>query len=272
MSSQQHKQSSNGLERSISDDPILACVIDFFDRSFRDVADTDYISARTCHRLGLEQQFLWASLQAIEKYLKGILLYNDKPVKDLGHGMEEAYVRLKLIKDIQFDIPKDVEDFITYLNEQGPNRYFEYPSVTKGEELRLLDKSVWYLRRYCQFLQRESTQLDGTVINCFKAELNRIHDPRYKRKPNHFRINSGHLEKILDQKKSGLRRELIWKNSYYGTYKKETIRNVTVRSSSGNPTHYLHPEIFHELAKRVKFSIDVIDHFNKKKTVSPPKV
>jgi HEPN domain-containing protein len=267
VSLQQHKQFSGGLESSISDHHVRACVIDFFDRSFRDVADADYVSARVCHRLGLERQFLWASLQAIEKYLKGILLYNDQNAKNLGHQIGEAYVRLKLIRDIQFDIPKDVEDFIGYLNEQGPNRYFAYPSVTRGNELLVLDKSVWHLRRYCQFFRRESSRLNGTIVNWFKAELNHVHDPRYKQKPNQFGIVSGHLEKILDQKKSELRRELIWKNFYYGTYKKKTIRKVISRSSSGNPTHYLHPEIFQELAKRVQFSKDVIDYFNRKKTL-----
>jgi hypothetical protein len=36
-----------------------ALMIDFFNRSFRDVADADYVGARGCHRLNLTQQFLW---------------------------------------------------------------------------------------------------------------------------------------------------------------------------------------------------------------------
>ena len=119
-----------------------ALFIDFINRSFRDVADLDYISARVCHRLDLKQQFLWASLQATEKYLKAILLYNDRSTKRLGHGIEKAYGRLEQITDIEFDIPKDVQEFIRYLNIQGPNRYFEYPSFTHGTELLLLDKTV----------------------------------------------------------------------------------------------------------------------------------
>ena len=45
-------------------------------RSFRDVADYDYIAARMAYRAQLVPQFLWSSLQALEKYLKCILLLN----------------------------------------------------------------------------------------------------------------------------------------------------------------------------------------------------
>jgi hypothetical protein len=49
----------------------------FIDRSFRDVADQDCIAARIVHRYsGLDLQFLWLAEQAVEKYLKAILLYN----------------------------------------------------------------------------------------------------------------------------------------------------------------------------------------------------
>ncbi len=49
---------------------------DFAIRSFRETADCDYIAARLSFRAGLVPQFLWQSLQAIEKYLKCILVLN----------------------------------------------------------------------------------------------------------------------------------------------------------------------------------------------------
>jgi len=45
---------------------------------FRNQADFDYISARANYRLKLRQQFLWSAQQAVEKYLKAILLFNGK--------------------------------------------------------------------------------------------------------------------------------------------------------------------------------------------------
>ncbi|HCT5171431.1 TPA: HEPN domain-containing protein, partial [Enterobacter cloacae] len=48
-------------------------------RSFRDMADQDYLSARLCYKHKLNFQFLWLSQQAVEKYIKAILLYNRVP-------------------------------------------------------------------------------------------------------------------------------------------------------------------------------------------------
>jgi hypothetical protein len=50
-------------------------------RSFRDVADADYIVARMAYRAQLPMQFFWASQQAIEKYLKCILFIRRVPAK-----------------------------------------------------------------------------------------------------------------------------------------------------------------------------------------------
>jgi HEPN domain-containing protein len=238
-----------------------ALIVDFIDRSFRDVADRDYISARVCHRLDLKQQFLWAALQAVEKYIKAILLYNDRSTKKLGHDIDAAYRRLREIAHIQFDIPKGIEEFIRHLNAEGANRYFEYPYVTMGDELLLLDRTVWHLRRYCQWFRRETEQIDGRLVDWFTVEIKIVHDPRYKKRPNTFKISRGFLEKIADNKKSELRRELVWKNFWYGTYTKHKIRNVTFRSGSAHPAHFLHPEIFDELDKRVDFSKAVRQYF-----------
>jgi HEPN domain-containing protein len=49
---------------------------DFAFRSFFEIADGDYIAARTLYRAKLLPQFLSASQQALEKYLKYILLLN----------------------------------------------------------------------------------------------------------------------------------------------------------------------------------------------------
>lgn len=49
--------------------------------AFRREADYDYISARANFRMAFPQQFLWAGSQAVEKYLKGILLLNGRSAK-----------------------------------------------------------------------------------------------------------------------------------------------------------------------------------------------
>jgi hypothetical protein len=44
---------------------------------FQDQADKDYIAARSNYRMNLREQFLWSGLQACEKYLKALLLFNN---------------------------------------------------------------------------------------------------------------------------------------------------------------------------------------------------
>ncbi len=56
---------------------------DFAVRSFRDVADADYIVARMACRAAFTTQYLLASQQAVEKYLKCVLLLNRIPAKDV---------------------------------------------------------------------------------------------------------------------------------------------------------------------------------------------
>src|SRR5205823_5467958 len=162
-----------------------------------------------CYRLNLAQQFLWAGFQAVEKYLKAILLYNDRSAKKLGHDIEAAYRQLVEIKDINFDIPVVVEQFLRYLNREGENRYFEFPYVTTGDELLLLDRTVWCLRRYCQPFHRELIEINGRTIDSFAMQLKAIHDPLHKDKPNKFKINGGFLEQVLADKHSLARPELV---------------------------------------------------------------
>lgn len=238
-----------------------ALINDYANRSFRDIADKDYIAARISHRYGLEHQFLWFALQAVEKYCKAILLYNGKSTKGIEHSILKAYDEVLTIPDIKFDFPDDIRDFIKYLDDEGKNRYFEYPYVTFGKELFFLDKTVWYIRRYCYYLRATVHKPDGTSVDLFSYEIKKIEHAYTLKYPNKYRIFGGFLEKAL-KNKSSLREPLVWKNFYYGTYKKNKILKYTLRIGSGNPTHYLHPEIFPDLEKLVKFSKPVKNYFN----------
>jgi HEPN domain-containing protein len=73
----------------------------FGTQSFRDQADRDYIAARLACRHELFPQFLWSSQQAIEKYLKAILLYNRIKANNVKHDLDLA---LSLTQSLPFDI------------------------------------------------------------------------------------------------------------------------------------------------------------------------
>ena len=238
--------------------------IDFINRSFRDVADKDYIAARILHKAGLDIQFLWMAHQATEKYLKAILLYNGSDTRDIKHDLVKAYRRVRAIKDIPFDFPRIIDEFVSYLNEEGPNRYFEYPTFHHGQEVFLLDASVWHIRRYCYFIRGTVRKPDGKEIDLLPLEIRRINSDVPSR-AHRLRILGGLLEKVLDDRGSYLRRELVWKNFYYGSYAKRVIRNVRLIAGSANPTHYLHPDIFEDLDKLVQFSKPVRDYFHRAK-------
>lgn len=205
-----------------------AKINDYITRSFRDIADEDYIAARALYRAGLDLQFLWSALQTIEKYLKAVLLYHRASTKGLGHDLSTALGRVRGVRDLSFEIPGDVTRFIERLGAQGINRYFEHPINTDGLGLLELDKAVWHLRKYCRPVGADA-----------KASI------------------SGRLEQILEDR-SEARNALMWKNLYFGRYKEIKLSR---RIKWANPSNFIFPEIFPDLAKIIKFSKPVRDHF-----------
>ena len=91
----------------------------FATQSFRDQADRDYVSARLACRHELFPQFLWASHQAVEKYLKAILLYNRVRATKVGHDLARA---LSLAESLQFKVvgaSANVLSFSRFQNADG---------------------------------------------------------------------------------------------------------------------------------------------------------
>src|SRR5207248_59460 len=120
-------------------------------KDLRDTADRDYVAARIGNRLGLYQSSSWSGLQAIEKYLKAILLYSNRSVKRYrSHDLPELLKGVKRLPILGFTLPGDCETFVEYLNDQGANRYSDVPVYVEGLELFKLDRLVWHVRRYCQ--------------------------------------------------------------------------------------------------------------------------
>lgn len=63
-------------------------------KTLRDSADRDYISARAMYKLEIDDKFFWHVQQALEKYLKAILLFNEIKVKKQGHDLVKLYNRM----------------------------------------------------------------------------------------------------------------------------------------------------------------------------------
>ena len=142
----------------------------FADQSFRDSADQDYIPARIAYRREFDQKFRWCSLQAIEKYLKAIRLYNRVSSKGLSHNLDKALQRIYSISDLEFSLPSpDLEDFIIYISKYGSDRYLSHPTYLEKDAFFTLDKTVWCIRRYCFFMRQVMITPDGEKIEFFDA-------------------------------------------------------------------------------------------------------
>jgi hypothetical protein len=236
---------------------------EFIYKSFRDVADCDYIAARALHRLKLFDQFLWSALQAVEKYLKTIILIYDGNTKDLGHDLFKGLIRVESIPDISWDFDEKTRDFLGYLTLHGGDRYFTRPRGTHGRELLQLDYVVWKIRRYCQDLQWLKKQQEEKVDDRHDRYIKWLQSRECLRNATKLRLfRKGHLEKVLDTKRFPKQREqLIYKNFFYGSYKKHKIKKFQLTATGANPAHFLFPEIYPWIKQRVKLSPEIKRYF-----------
>lgn len=220
---------------------------DFAVRSFRDMADGDYIAARMALRAGLMHQFLWSSQQAIEKYLKGILLFNRIPAK-VGHDIEKA---MELTKRLPFPIQKrpQSEKFIKHIATYGEYRYLDVSTYLHGYALLDLDMTVWDLRRYCQVLRMPGGNPTPTEARMFEMTLEHI-ESSSNLPPQDFRIANGWLETVIAKKSHPARALLLWQNGLFGARRRNAVR-VTDQMQMTNAPLWLHPEMVEELLKYV---------------------
>ena len=225
----------------------------FITLSFRDVADRDYISARILFRNGLYEQFQWSGLQAIEKYLKAILLFHDRPVKKIGHEPTILLEEVKKIPRFEMAFSEITDSCCAFLEREGVNRYFSQAHRMEGDQLHALDRSVFEIRRLCddynfphqsqKLREHEQKQLDIVLS-----------DKIWDAKPR-FRFQyKGFLEEVLDTKRhETLRKQLIWMNFYFANRKRTTIRRPNFKKWA-RPAHHMYPEIHEWVEDHVKLS------------------
>jgi HEPN domain-containing protein len=220
----------------------------FATQSFRNQADRDYIAARLACRHELFPQFLWAAQQAVEKYLKAILLYNRVKAADVRHDLARALSHVEALP-LQIELSSRSREFIDHLVKFGEFRYIDVPFYVHGQILVDLDLTVWEIRRYCQILNlfgktlpiKEQKLHETALSDLAKSKT----EPRYK-----FRLQNGLLEKIIDKKQHPSRSALLWHNPCFGVRKRATVR-VKNHLSAENPLLYLYPEMLDELVKYV---------------------
>lgn len=249
MRTPQYKSEQDKLERYVNS---------FATQSFRDQADRDYVAARLACRSELMPQFLWASQQAVEKYLKAILLYNRINATKVGHDLAKA---MSLTKQLSFVIELSARSrsFFDHLAEYGEFRYIDVPYHVEGYVLVDLDLLIWELRRYCQVLNVFGKVLppaEQTLLDAARDQLSRSSTmPKHK-----FRLNGGILEQMLNEKGNPSRSALLWNNFVYGVRSRSKVR-AKQHWHVQNPLLYLYPEMLDELLKYVFIPGRLVDGY-----------
>lgn len=229
---------------------------DFAIRSFRDVADYDYIAARMAYRVSLFPQFLWSGLQAVEKYLKGILLLNRIEAKKIRHDLGASLRLIDQHAPFKLLLRESSRKLIDHLDTYGRFRYLETPFYLMGLELPQLDFAVWEIRRYCKVLNYELRADSGKPRPMLELELKSI-EKSEKRPPQYFHLNGGVLEKIIKDKKHPARNELIWQNLCFGVIPRKKVHICRLMHATNSPLS-LHPEILDDVLKYVYLPKEVI--------------
>lgn len=233
---------------------------DFAIRSFRDIGDGDYISARLAFRAQMIPQFLWSSLQAIEKYLKCVLVLNRIPAPR-GHDLGELLQALKAHKKFELRLSKMTNDFLSHLDTYGRHRYYETPYFILGGEIISLDRAVWEIRRYARVLDYDITTIKEKKINLLEHELS-VNERATKISPHKFHIIGGRLESIIEKANHPAREPLLWQNAFFGRRPRKTVK-LPGRMEGGNSPLSLHPEILDEVLKYVFLPKDVVRAYRK---------
>jgi hypothetical protein len=240
------------------DDRLQVLLNNFATRAFRDIADHDYIAARLAYRHELMDQFLWSGQQAIEKYLKGILLFNRIVATKVRHDLALGLSLIEKHAPFKMRMSESSRKIIQHLDNYGRFRYFETSPYVRGGDLMALDLAVWEIRRYCARLNYTMGE-KGAEKSMLPFEIERI-DRSEDEPPHRFQLFGGELEAILKKKDHPARTALVWKNFRFGGRSRKRL-TISPMSQAKNSPLFLHPEMLDELRKYVYLPKEVVDAY-----------
>jgi len=227
---------------------------DFAVRCFRDMGDADYIAARMAFRTSLTTQYLWAAQQALEKYLKGILLFHRIPATNVFHDLEAAISKIEKSGKLSLDLTGGTKRFIEHIDRYGRFRYLETSPFVFGQDIIRLDRAVWEVRRYCTVPDH------GRKVKLTDGEPAPI-----------VSIKGGYLEKILYKPDHPAREPLLWQNAFFGRRRRRTVRLKGGLHATNSPL-FLNPHILDEVVKYVFLPKDVKAAYRKLQDEGDPRL
>lgn len=236
-----------------------ALINQFATRCFRDTGDGDYIAARLALKAGLPTQAIWSGLQAIEKYLKCMLLLGRVSSEKVGHNIAKG---LKLVNDrLGYDIvlPEQEQVVFNHLADSGGDRYLVTSLYLFHHELTGLDSLVWRLRQYCDVLDVEHYN-DPPSNEVLCRNLEKIKS-RLSGEPLEGHLKQGLLEKILADESSPAHDGLVWRNAMFGGNQPFATSSGEFNFVATNSPLYLNPQITRAVSKLVYLPKGALEAF-----------
>ena len=241
--------------------PKHARINDFAIRCFRDMGDGDYIAARMAMRAGLPSQFTWAAEQAIEKYLKCVLVLNRISARNLNHRIADALDRVNTELPFRFELFERERELFQRLVELEGDRYLIHSVHIFAKDLLVLDGLVWRLRQYCQPLNLRNyfdTPSESVLLERVAAiETNvALVNSRDLQAIKFGHISAGKLEGILT-KKNGAYGPLVWRNLYYTNATRRSIAYAVDFMAINSPL-FSAPDLAEEVSQWMQIHGDVV--------------
>lgn len=223
-----------------------AMINGFAIRCFRDTGDADYIAARLAIRSRLPGPFLWSAEQAIEKYLKCILMLNRIPTLKLGHDINKALDLINSSLPFKILLSEEENEVFQHIASCNGDRYLIFSFYFEDVELLKLDKLVWRLRQYCTALDKVH-YADTPNEDVLLAGVRRIETGLTgQRSDGH--LKHAFLEKILADINHPAHEALTWKNFHFSLEEKAEIMFNCGFQEVNSPL-FLNPELAPEVAK-----------------------
>lgn len=136
---------------------------------FIETGDEDYLMARWLYINDLPRQFFWSAAQALEKYLKAVILINGYSVQTYRHNLVKLFADVKRYNSglipVKLDAPSQVkafsdpvyddlwgdvstENFVNHIYKDGdPSNRYDYFGIDQDfSDLYKLDQVVFALR------------------------------------------------------------------------------------------------------------------------------
>lgn len=232
-----------------------ALINQFAIRCFREIGDGDYIAARMAMRARLAPQFLWSAEQAVEKYLKCILMLNREDTRDLAHDIRAALERINQKLPFTIELQQAAQEVFDHLVDWSADRYLVNSLHLFDREVLKLDMLVWHLRQFCVPLDvahyADEPSRDVLLANVARIQAG-LNGPRRAGYIN------GLLENVARDRKHPAHNALVWRNLAYSGRPVKRVRFPNSWQALNSPL-FVRPDLADEVAKYMRLPRDVIE-------------